>query len=354
MANSTYDVRFSTVPVARRSGGRININESPQKLIDSEKRDNPELVRNLHSAAYNSNEGTQELRSVINAYPHVHPGTKDQPAVHFMIAPYSDKFYTLKEIDMGTLNNMSKSALAFLEISPENSMVLTHETDHEMVASDKKTHKSWKQIHWHMKTMSPSMLQDALLNDSKNIKAYGEKLVQDFKKAVNDNSIGITGEVNNIRTYGYDVAFTIPFPKDAIQLSYTLKNIDSWLRKEHDIVAKEYEKLVEEDEFMHMPIYSIGMRRTKIGLLEIGLMPHFNSPNMNILVKSGQGPNKEYSGVTLEPFGNSLLRDPAPNSDEENARIRENDRIRIEASKLSIKKMLEHLDSAVRLEPHQA
>ena len=67
---------------------------------------------------------------------------------------------------MGTLDNMSRSAIAFLETSP-NSMVLTHETDHDMVDNPKRTHKSWKQIHWHMRTLNPKIYSKCRNNQRK-------------------------------------------------------------------------------------------------------------------------------------------------------------------------------------------
>jgi hypothetical protein len=68
-----------------------------------------------------------------------------------MIAPNSAKFHTLQSISPELLNNMSEIALKFLKEAQPGAVVLTHETDHEMVDSPKPTHKSWKQIHWHLR-----------------------------------------------------------------------------------------------------------------------------------------------------------------------------------------------------------
>jgi hypothetical protein len=154
MASEITPINFTEVPVAYppENGSRKapNINTSPFQLLRNEKTD-PEhkrenVIHTLHQAQ--QTETQAPIIAVVNKFSHVAPGDNN---LHFMIAPNSAEFHTLQSINPELLNEMSKIALKFLKEAPLGAIVLTHETDHEMVDSPKPTHKSWKQIHWHLR-----------------------------------------------------------------------------------------------------------------------------------------------------------------------------------------------------------
>jgi hypothetical protein len=229
----------------------------------------------------------------VNRFSHVEPSGRN---LHFMIAPNSTEFHTLQSINLELLNSMSSIALEFLKEAPLGAVVLTHETDHEMVDSPKTTHKSWKQIHWHLRHEDESNSVKASAKDE-NLTPYGNRLIELFKK---DEHLLLGDE---LKTYGFDLAFHVPFPEKPEELSQILKSLDAWARRTQPILASEQIDKIPDDKFMHQPIHTIAFRKTKNNELEIAIMPHLKSPDFSANIDG-----EIIKGITLEPFGHALKR----------------------------------------------
>jgi hypothetical protein len=325
MASEITLVNFTEVPVVyppeNGSGKAPSINASPFQLLKNEqaesrhKRD--KVIHTLHQAPQTEN--TAPIIAVVNKFSHIAPGDDN---FHFMIAPNSAKFHTLQSISPELLNEMSKIALKFLKKAPLGAIVLTHETDPEMVDSPKPTHKSWKQIHWHLRHENESNSVKAFAQDE-NLSPYGNRLIELFKK---DKPL-LVGE--ELKTYGFDLAFHVPFPAKPEDLTQILKSLDAWARKTQPILALDQKDKISEDKFMHQPIHTIAFRRTQEDQLEIAIMPHLKSPDFSTSVNG-----KSFNGITLEPFGHALKRV----SVEENPK----DALRIRNSLETISRLREH------------
>ena len=313
MASKITPVSFTEVPVvypAENSSGKApDINSSPFQLLRNEKnnsRDNRNsVIHTLHQAP--QKEDKAPIIAVVNRFSHVAPGEDN---LHFMIAPNSPKFHTLESINTELLNNMSKTALKFLREAPIGAVVLTHETDHEMVDSPKRTHKSWKQIHWHLRHEDEKQSSKASVGDG-NLDPYGNRLIDLFHK---EPAI----KTSELKTYGFDLAFQTPFPEKPEELSQILKSLDAWARKQQPILALEQQDKIPDDKFMHQPIHTIAFRRTAENQLEIAIMPHIKSPDFSLIGLDG----KNLDGITLEPFGHALKRVAVKENPADEMRIR--------------------------------
>jgi hypothetical protein len=245
MASKITSVNFTEVPIVyppeNGSGKTPDINTSPFQLLRYEKKNEKndhqrgKIIHTLHQAPQTEN--TAPIIAVVNRFSHVAPSDDN---LHFMIAPNSTEFHTLQSISPELLNNMSKIALNFLEEAPVGAIVLTHETDHEMVDSPKPTHKSWKQIHWHLRHENESNSIKALTQDE-SLTSYGDRLIELFKK---------------------DKPLLIGMDK------------------------------IPDDKFMLKPIHTIAFRKTKNNELEIAIMPHLKSPDFSTSVDG-----KSFNGI---------------------------------------------------------
>jgi len=305
-------INFTAVPVVypseHGSEKTININTSPFQLLKNakiiEKNDGPKIIHTLHQAP--QTRGKAPILAIVNTFPHVEPS---DPNLHFMIAPNSTEFHTLQSINPELLNNMSRIALQFLKEAPLGAIVLTHETDHEMVDSPKPTHKSWKQIHWHLRYEDESNSVKAFAQDE-NLTPYGNRLIELFKQ-----DCPLVGE--GLKTYGFDLAFHVPFPENPEDLTQILKSLDAWARKTQPILALDQMDKISDDKFMHQPIHTIAFRRTENNELEIAIMPHLKSPDFSTSING-----KIINGITLEPFGHALKRDSVKENPRDALRIR--------------------------------
>jgi hypothetical protein len=315
MASKITSVNFTEVPIVyppeNGSGKTPDINTSPFQLLRYEKKNEKndhqrgKIIHTLHQAPQTEN--TAPIIAVVNRFSHVAPSDDN---LHFMIAPNSTEFHTLQSISPELLNNMSKIALNFLEEAPVGAIVLTHETDHEMVDSPKPTHKSWKQIHWHLRHENESNSIKALTQDE-SLTSYGDRLIELFKK---DKPLLIGKE---LKTYGFDLAFHIPFPENPEDLSQILKSLDAWARRTQPILASEQMEKIPDGKFMHKPIHTIAFRKTKNNELEIAIMPHLKSPDFSTSVDG-----ESFNGITLEPFGHALKRVSVAENPKDILRIR--------------------------------
>jgi hypothetical protein len=277
MTSKIIPINFSKVPVVyspeSSSEKAPHINTSPFQLMRNEtthgldRREN--VIHTLHQAPQTKN--TAPIIAVVNRFSHVALGDDN---LHFMIAPNSGEFHTLKSISPELLNEMSKIALKFLKEAPLGAVILTHETDHEMVDSPKVTHKSWKQIHWHLRYENENSSTKASIKDE-NLSPYGNRLIELFKK---DKPLSIADEP---KTYGFDLAFCIPFPESSEELTHILKSLDTWARKTQPILASEQKDTIPTNQFMHQPIHTIAFRRISSDQLEIAIMPHIKSPDFS-------------------------------------------------------------------------
>ena len=325
MALKITPVKFTRVPVVYPSENgsekTLNINTSPFQLVKNartiEKNDGSQIIHTLHQAP--QTRGTAPILAIVNIFPHVEPS---DPNLHFMIAPNSTEFHTLQSINPELLNNMSRIALQFLKEAPLGAIVLTHETDHEMVDSPKPTHKSWKQIHWHLRHENESSSIKAFAQDD-SLTPYGNRLIELFEK---DKPLPIASE---LKTYGFDLAFHVPFPEKPEDLTQILKSLDAWARSTQPILASEQRDEIPDDKFMHQPIHTIAFRKTENNELEIAIMPHLKSPDFSTKING-----EIINGITLEPFGHALKRI----SVEENPR----DALRIRNSLKTISGLREH------------
>ncbi len=316
MVSNSTRVSFTTVPVGKPKNDKayqekqVPINDAPFQLLRNEKQGEKNstarqsVIHTLHQAPQRDDKSP--IIAIVNRFPHVPPHESN---LHFMIAPNSEKFHTLESINPELLNPMSKTALEFLKKAPVGALVLTHETDHDMVDSPKRTHKSWKQIHWHFRHTHEDTTKEVLAKDD-DLKPYGERLLELFEKEKP------LGKGFDSKSSGFDLILTLAFPEKAEDLTRSLKILDRWLRNTQPLIALEQKDQIKDEEFMHKPIHTIAMRKNLAGDLEIGLMPHIKSPNFTL-----EADGKTFNGVTVEPFANALTRVPVDDSSSDILRV---------------------------------
>lgn len=281
------------------------------------------------------------ISTIINRSPHVGMEKGKKPSSHFMIAPKTSDFQPFKLLTDQQLLLMTTAVMSFLKHNSNEALVLGHESSDRLVMGPKAVVKSWKQPHWHFRIDRSEPEKVKFQSGEENPKLYGETLIQLF-----NSNLARLPEINNLnpgeaKTYGYDLAFEIDEPS-AFQLATLLKILDQWVDKVHPRLQQEFRANIPDDRFMDEATYTFAIRKSQVNedRFEIAILPHLKSPKFAV-VKAGDD-KSTIEGVTIEPFGRTLLR----HTDEKHTEV---DQERVKESMISMRSLLEHLDTLFKM-----